>query len=392
MRHRLPWTWLVASLFALALGAGCARGDDLDLDADVGLSDATHSDGRFDAPDTSTPCRSSAECTSPSAPVCDPALRRCVECVTSPDTCGAGRYCEFATRSCKPGCRASADCARADAGTAGDGGSGGAFCLLSEHRCVECLLNDHCADGLVCTDNACVPGCTATRPCAEGRTCCPGARGGMCLDLQSSSQACGACGNVCAEGSACCGGQCTDIQGETANCGGCGVVCQPAHGMGRCEAGACGIATCDPGFADFDGVAENGCECAVGTGGASCTTAFDLGTLAGGAMREVNGVLRMPGEERWYRVGLTSTGQPDLRLTTNPGGSVRFEVRTACTATALSCPDRGEGATGIDTWEMRDTPGTHTSRDTPIPGSVLVRVYTTAPIEGCSPFALTARN
>jgi hypothetical protein len=45
-----------------------------------------------------------------------------------------------------------------------------------------------------------------------------------------------------------------------AHCGGCGMACAArANAAPTCTAGRCGFA-CNPGFADCDGVAENGCE------------------------------------------------------------------------------------------------------------------------------------
>ncbi|MFT3771770.1 MAG: DNRLRE domain-containing protein [Minicystis sp.] len=44
------------------------------------------------------------------------------------------------------------------------------------------------------------------------------------------------------------------------SCGACGAVCAAANGTAACVHGACAVGACDPGFADCDGNAANGCE------------------------------------------------------------------------------------------------------------------------------------
>jgi hypothetical protein len=52
----------------------------------------------------------------------------------------------------------------------------------------------------------------------------------------------------------------TDIQTDPAHCGDCGTKCRFAHASARCEDGTCALGTCDPGYGNCDGQAENGCE------------------------------------------------------------------------------------------------------------------------------------
>ncbi|MBL8787002.1 MAG: hypothetical protein JNJ59_19005, partial [Deltaproteobacteria bacterium] len=71
------------------------------------------------------------------------------------------------------------------------------------------------------------------------------------------------------------------------NCGDCGVKCAPSRGVGDCSTGLCRVASCQPGWADCDRDASNGCErstrtltdcggcgvrCEVEGGQASCAT------------------------------------------------------------------------------------------------------------------------
>jgi len=120
----------------------------------------------------------------------------------------------------------------------------------------KCELNKQCCTG-VCDPN------TQTCACPGGQTNCSG----NCLNLQTDSANCGACGNACPNGQACvggvcecattlcvtvtgsicclagqdcCKGQCVSLN-TTQNCGACGTVC----GSGQaCINGTC---QCAPG-------------------------------------------------------------------------------------------------------------------------------------------------
>ncbi|MBL8600887.1 MAG: hypothetical protein JNK72_03090 [Myxococcales bacterium] len=85
--------------------------------------------------------------------------------------------------------------------------------------------------------------------CLTGQVTCSG----MCVDPQTNSANCGACGNACGTGQSCemgrcvcpmgqsaCGQSCVDVQTNSANCGTCGNAC----GMNQmCSAGMC-VASC----------------------------------------------------------------------------------------------------------------------------------------------------
>ena len=103
-------------------------------------------------------------------------------------------------------------------------------------------------------------------------------------DIASSVANCGACGRACAVAHAtpsCAAGVCgiascdaghancdgsaadgceIDLRSDALHCGACGNRCVVPHATARCAGGGCGIAACDPGFADCDGDAGNGCE------------------------------------------------------------------------------------------------------------------------------------
>jgi hypothetical protein len=89
------------------------------------------------------------------------------------------------------------------------------------------------------------PAALSTQPCAPGLTRC----GGLCVDLGSDLNNCGACGSNCPAPFSCiegacrcpgefgysCTGVCIDLGSDPANCGACGYVCP----SGVCSGGVC---------------------------------------------------------------------------------------------------------------------------------------------------------
>lgn len=99
---------------------------------------------------------------------------------------------------------------------------------------VACSADPDCPAGALCVDNLCTPGCTTEHGCGGGAACC----GGDGPD-----------------------GACVDLADDADNCGGCGLACAELDGaVVACDAGACVLDTCEPGRADCDGDAGNGCE------------------------------------------------------------------------------------------------------------------------------------
>ncbi len=80
--------------------------------------------------------------------------------------------------------------------------------------------------------------------------------------------------NLCAPGFADCNGDASDgceaDLASPAHCGACANACALAHATAACDGGSCAIGACDPGFADCDGSAANGCETDLQTNSDDC--------------------------------------------------------------------------------------------------------------------------
>src|SRR6185437_294163 len=124
------------------------------------------------------------------------------------------------------------------------------------------------------------------------------------IDLSKSPLDCGTCGNACSllhASATCAAGACAigscqagyancdgvvengcevDTQGDVDNCGACGTICMLPMATSACVGGACAIAACAPGFLDCDLVAANGCEVDRSTDVQNCGGCGDACALA----------------------------------------------------------------------------------------------------------------
>ncbi len=152
--------------------------------------------------------------------------------------------------------------------------------------CVD-YLNDpnNCgACGNVCGDGTCCANGNCVSLCGEGRTWCDG----QCVDFQNDNDNCGACGHVCGDGTCCsgggcvsvcaegqlwCNGLCADVRDDSNNCGSCDGVC--ASGT-CCYTGICaslcatGTSWCDGQCADLADDSHNCGTCGNVCGDGTC--------------------------------------------------------------------------------------------------------------------------
>jgi hypothetical protein len=137
---------------------------------------------------------------------------------------------------------------------------------------------------------ACRRGVCGIGTCTAGFADCNGLFSDGCETPVNTTTNCGACGRVCAFPNgvpACTAGACVlagcsarnyrdcdanattgcerDVNTDPTNCGGCGIVCRSHTGSSTpCVGGAC-TPTCNPGYANCNGVANDGCEVSIAT-------------------------------------------------------------------------------------------------------------------------------
>jgi len=225
-------------------------------------------------------CATDMDCAAADAGVdhCNVATHTCVTCARDAD-CAAGFLCAT-NGNCVPGCNVGHPCATGQACCAG--------------ACVDTLSNPAACG--TCT-TMCAGATNATPACAAGSCgiacnagfadCDGNAANGCEANTATNPMHCGACGTACRAGpgatASCAMARCAsacdpgfldcdmdpsngcEVNGTTnpASCGACGAACPArANAAGTCAGGRCGIA-CQPGFADCDGDAANGCEVAL---------------------------------------------------------------------------------------------------------------------------------
>jgi hypothetical protein len=246
------------------------------------------------------------DCGGPTCPPC-PAGQGC----STMSDCGPGLICQggICVEGCPP---AGTACDDGDPCTVNDTQNGSCQCIGMPLVCddgnpctTDICQNGTCVfmvapNGTACPGGVCNNG-TCVTSCPPGTTNC----GGTCVDLSTSSQNCGACGNTCPPGQTCVNGLCTlvscpdaDNDGYTTCEGDCndsnssifpgapevcdgmdndcdglvdeGVLCSLPNATTACQSGSCTIITCLTGFANCDGITANGCETALGNDNSNC--------------------------------------------------------------------------------------------------------------------------
>ncbi|HEY3358550.1 MAG TPA: choice-of-anchor D domain-containing protein [Polyangia bacterium] len=233
----------------------------------------------------------------------------------------------------------------------------------------NCMTDDHytshgCGVGACERQSTCVSGvesCVPGTPAPNDQSC--DGVDNDCNGLTDDGYVPHTCGTgTCLAWSSCIGGveKCdpgashTEVcNGQDDDCNGltddgppttlCGAT---AHGTPKCVAATCSVDTCAAGWFDLNGSFADGCECQKsGTGGADCSHAVNLGTVAdNGASVSVSGNLVPDGDEDWYQVTATNPSWAsgcnpflvDIRLTVNTNNVFRVDVyRGACVTGGL---------------------------------------------------------
>jgi hypothetical protein len=179
-------------------------------------------------------------------------------------------------------------------------------CDNATHQCVDCLMDADCPSGNLCSNKACVPGCSMSHGCPDGgglcvkgmcSACksdadCSGAtprcdtNSGLCVECLPTNDNCGdgkycgivngaykcqtGCGDVSmcpkADGGsgvpACCNHLCVDEGNDNANCGACGNTCGAMK--------TCCSATCSDLTKDTNNCGQCGNACAGKNAAWSC--------------------------------------------------------------------------------------------------------------------------
>ena len=140
-------------------------------------------------------------------------------------------------------------------------GGCGNVCVASsraEPVCVDEACDIVCDDGFGdCDDDG-----LSCETALDSATHCGGCGVG-CEDGQVCSTATGTatCVDECPEGEIRCGTTCANVETDPNHCGSCGAACpEPPGGEPACVAFTCTLGDCDTGFADCNGMPEDGCE------------------------------------------------------------------------------------------------------------------------------------
>ncbi|MEI8258148.1 MAG: hypothetical protein WCJ30_20925, partial [Deltaproteobacteria bacterium] len=153
--------------------------------------------------------------------------------------------------------------------------------------------------GRACMLSNAVPACTAgactVAACSTGFADCDGRSDNGCeVDVTSTVTDCATCGHACgfpAASASCAMGACqmgscdpgfancnanaadgceVNIQTSVSSCGACGAACSFPNASATCAAGVCARADCNAGYADCDGLAVTGCEVDIRASAANC--------------------------------------------------------------------------------------------------------------------------
>jgi hypothetical protein len=215
----------------------------------------------------------------------------CVECLPEAPgaRCEEGLYCSPDQR-CTIGCQADADC-------------NGLRCEASTHRCIGCQ--------------------DSTAWCPRYTTCDTTTAPASCVPTCSEADA-----NSCPGGWDCCGAACRNLQSDARHCGACYTSCTARNGTALCSAGTCTVDSCNPGFADCNLKAEDGCEIDTTSHADHCGGCAHPCSPTGATARCQNGVCG----------GMVcDAGLGDCNVDTSDGCETQLNTQVHCGACGRAC-------------------------------------------------------
>ena len=205
---------------------------------------------------------------------------------------------------------------------------------------------------------ACLSG-TCTPACEVGYADCDGDPNNGCETRSETDPAnCGSCGVACDTSfQVCAGGACqvsmcpagqgdcdgvtsdceTDLISNVADCGFCNNVCLAANGTPSCVASSCAIASCNPGFADCDGLAASGCEASLANDPVHCGACAKTCSNQHGTTGCAGGVC----------VPTCSSGWASCDSNPQNGCETQLGTLTNCGGCGNTCPNAMAGATAV---------------------------------------------
>jgi hypothetical protein len=212
---------------------------------------------------------------------CDSA-NGCETSLTTLSDCGAcGKECDIANAvaSCESGICTLVRCDPGFGDCDADLSNGCETSLDTLSDCGACAT----ACDLAHASESCSTGACTLGACDEGFGDCDGDEGNGCETALDTLVDCGVCGEACdllhadesCSTGTCALGDCdtgwgncdsNDSTGcETelntmSNCGACGAACSLPDAVASCSTGSCQIVSCDPGYADCNDAASDGCE------------------------------------------------------------------------------------------------------------------------------------
>lgn len=282
------------------------------------------------------------------------------------DNCGScGHVCGLASAAaaCVAGACTVASCAAGRADCNGSADDGCEVVLATDvAHCGACDVACPAPPGGTAS---CVAGACGLAGCQTGFADCDGSAASGCESaLATDAKNCGFCGNACPAlwhaTNGCAAGSCgivacdpgwadcdkvawngceVNLTNDPTSCGACGHACTTSHGAAACAGGTCATGACAAGYADCDGLASTGCEAAVATDAANCGVC----TAACPALPHAS-----PGCSAFLcGVGACEAGYADCNK--NPGDGCESQLATDaknCGACGAACPAVPNGTVG----------------------------------------------